>query len=86
MKKAKIAEFKAKLSGYLKYVRRGETVTIYDRDNPIADVIPHTTAPISELVISEPTGDLKELWKNPRLNSKLGKTDSLAILLEDRKR
>jgi len=36
MEKATISELKNQLSAYLKKVRAGETVLIYDRDEPIA--------------------------------------------------
>src|SRR5438094_9336695 len=35
-----IAEFKARLSEYLRGVRRGEPITLYDRDTPVARVVP----------------------------------------------
>ena len=35
-----VAEFKAKLSAYLRSVRRGETLTLYDRETPVARVVP----------------------------------------------
>ena len=40
MKKARIAELKNRLSHYLRYVRRGESVLVYDRDRPIARIDP----------------------------------------------
>ena len=40
MKTAKIAQFKANLSKYLRYVSKGEEIVIFDRDTPIARVIP----------------------------------------------
>jgi antitoxin (DNA-binding transcriptional repressor) of toxin-antitoxin stability system len=40
MKKAKISELKNNLSRYLAYVRRGGTVRIFDRDVPVADLVP----------------------------------------------
>ncbi|HJN44090.1 MAG: type II toxin-antitoxin system prevent-host-death family antitoxin [Vicinamibacterales bacterium] len=40
MKSAKVSELKAKLSGYLSDVRRGETVTVCDRQTPIARLVP----------------------------------------------
>jgi prevent-host-death family protein len=40
MKKVKVAVLKAKLSHYLRLVRKGETVTVYDRDKPVAEIIP----------------------------------------------
>ena len=35
-----IADFKARLSAYLRGVRRGEAITLYDRDTPVARVVP----------------------------------------------
>ena len=35
-----VSELKAKLSGYLAHVRKGETVTVCDRKTPIARLVP----------------------------------------------
>jgi prevent-host-death family protein len=40
MKKARIAELKNRLSHYLRYVRRGQPVVVYDRDRAIARIEP----------------------------------------------
>lgn len=40
MKQARIAELKARLSEYLRAVRRGESVTVLDRDTPVARIVP----------------------------------------------
>ena len=40
MQKAKIAELKNNLSRYLEHVREGGTVLVFDRDRPIARIIP----------------------------------------------
>jgi prevent-host-death family protein len=40
MKVARIAELKNNLSRYLEHVRAGGTVTILDRDTPVAEIIP----------------------------------------------
>ena len=40
MKSVKVSELKARLSGYLADVRRGETVTVCDRQTPIARLVP----------------------------------------------
>jgi antitoxin (DNA-binding transcriptional repressor) of toxin-antitoxin stability system len=42
MKKAKIAELRNGLSRYLDHVRAGGTVLVYDRDKPIAEIVPVT--------------------------------------------
>jgi len=45
MKRVRIAELKAKLSEYLRGVRRGESVTVMDRDTPVAVIIPFEHGP-----------------------------------------
>lgn len=40
MKHAKISELKNNLSLFLAYVRRGGTVRVFDRGQPIADITP----------------------------------------------
>lgn len=42
MKKAKIAELRNQLSRYLDHVRAGGTVLVYDRETPIAEIVPLT--------------------------------------------
>jgi prevent-host-death family protein len=60
MKTAKVSELKARLSAYLSEVRKGGKVVVYDRNTPIAQLIPfgenegdivivESTAPVSEL-------------------------------------
>src|SRR5688500_19818851 len=41
MKEVRIAELKAKLSEHLRAVRRGHTITVLDRDEPIARIVPY---------------------------------------------
>jgi antitoxin (DNA-binding transcriptional repressor) of toxin-antitoxin stability system len=40
MKQAKVSELKNGLSRYLSYVRRGGVVRVFDRDRPIAEIVP----------------------------------------------
>jgi prevent-host-death family protein len=40
MKKAKIGELRNNLSRYLDRVRAGETITVLDRNQPIAQIVP----------------------------------------------
>lgn len=40
MKQVRIAELKARLSEYLRAVRRGETIAVLDRDTPVAQIVP----------------------------------------------
>ena len=82
MKDARVAELKAKLSEYLRFVRKGNEVTVYDRNEPIARIVPYTAA--GPLVVRE----------SPRKYSTLGHillprsikldADPVDLLLEDR--
>jgi prevent-host-death family protein len=54
MKTVKVAELKAKLSAYLSEVRAGGTVIVYDRNTPIAKLVPFQEEP-DDLVIIEAT-------------------------------
>lgn len=45
MKEVRIAELKARLSEYLRAVRRGETISVLDRDTPIAMIVPIHAGP-----------------------------------------
>ena len=54
MKDVKIADLKAKLSEYLRYVRQGHTVTVLDRNTPVARLVPYEAQAIVQ--VSEPTG------------------------------
>jgi prevent-host-death family protein len=54
MKQVMIADLKAKLSEYLRYVRQGHTVTVLDRHTPVAQIVPYE--PKTVLRVREPTG------------------------------
>jgi prevent-host-death family protein len=41
MKRAKVAELKARLSAYLAEVRAGDSVVVCDRNTPIARLVPY---------------------------------------------
>lgn len=47
-----IADLKARLSLYLRGVRRGGQVVVLDRDTPVARIVPYTAG--RELVIRKP--------------------------------
>ena len=49
----RVAELKSRLSEYLRRVRRGETVTVLDRDTPIARLTP-LGASRAELLVRRP--------------------------------
>ena len=43
MKKVRVTELKARLSHFLRLVRKGQTITVYDRDKPVAEIVPVRT-------------------------------------------
>jgi prevent-host-death family protein len=82
MKDARVAELKAKLSEYLRFVRKGNEVTVYDRNEPIARLIPYTAN--GPLVVREAVQKYESLRDVhiPR-HGKLA-SDPVEALLEDR--
>ena len=78
---AKIAEFKAHLSEYLRAVRAGNPLILRDRDTPIARVVPYTDKK-TDIVIRKPTLDPKNV-ELPGPTRK--KVDGVKALLEDRR-
>ncbi len=40
MKSVRIAELKSRLSEYLRAVRNGETIAVFDRETPVAQIVP----------------------------------------------
>jgi prevent-host-death family protein len=80
MKNVRIADLKARLSEHLRSVRNGGTVTVLDRDTPIARIIP-VAAP--SLEIRKANRRLRDLKLPSRLSKR---TDSTAALVEDRRR
>jgi prevent-host-death family protein len=83
MKTVRIAELKARLSEYLREVRRGGTVTILDRETPIARLVPYDRTPV--LVVRLPAADAPPLGE-ARLPPPLDlPVDAVALLLEERR-
>jgi prevent-host-death family protein len=82
MKTVRIAELKARLSEYLREVRRGRTFTVLDRETPIARLVPYEDAPA--LTVRRPApgaptpGEFR--WPPP-LDLRV---DAVALLLEER--
>jgi prevent-host-death family protein len=74
-----VADLKAHLSEYLRKVRGGHTLTVLDRETPIAQIVPYNAAASLEIRrATRAPGDLR-LPKRP-----VAATNSLAALLEDR--
>jgi prevent-host-death family protein len=80
MKTVRIAELKARLSEHLRAVRKGHTLTVLDRDTPVARIVPYAAEPLE---MRRSTRRLRELKLPPSPSTA---TDSLAILLDDRRR
>ena len=80
MSDVRIADLKARLSEHLRSVRNGGTVTVLDRDTPVARIVP-VAAPALE--IRKATRRLRD-WKFPPRPAK--RTDSTGLLVEDRRR
>lgn len=78
----RVADFKARLSAYLRRVRRGQVLTLLNRDTPVARVLPWEPGPAT-LPVRLPTRHLREITLPP---PSAGPTDSLAALLEERQR
>ena len=75
-----IAELKARLSEHLRTVRNGGTLTVLDRDTPIARIVPYAAQPLE---IRRAKRRLRDLKLPPKPAKR---TDSVALLLEDRHR
>lgn len=72
MKRANVSELKARLSGYLAEVRRGQTVEVCDRQTPIARIVP-IEREADGLCVEEPRRPLSDLrtLKSVRMRRKL---------------
>ena len=60
MDTVRIAELKARLSEYLRRVRRGRALTVTDRETPIAQIIPYQAGAAS-LTVRQPMPDAPRL-------------------------
>ena len=79
MSKVGIADLKAHLSEHLRKVRGGRTLTILDRDTPVAQIIPYDAE--APLAVRRATRKPSHLRLPPPLPTP---TDSLSVLLQDR--
>ena len=79
MSKVGIADLKANLSRHLRKVRGGRTLTVLDRETPIAQIVPYDAE--APLEVRRATRRPKDL-RLPRAPAST--TDSLSVLLQDR--
>ena len=79
MSRVGIADLKAHLSEHLRKVRGGRTITVLDRDTPVAKIVPYeAAAPLEVRRATRKPGDLRMPPPPSR------PTDSLSALLRDR--
>ena len=80
MKRVGIADLKARLSEHLRAVRQGQTLAVVDRNTPVARIVPYESESLEiRRALRSPRG-----LRLPRRPAK--PTDSLRLLLEDRRR
>jgi antitoxin (DNA-binding transcriptional repressor) of toxin-antitoxin stability system len=80
MSDVRIADLKARLSEHLRVVRNGGTLTVLDRDTPVARIVPFSAQPLE---IRKAKRRFRDLKLPPKPSKR---TDSVALLLEDRRR
>jgi prevent-host-death family protein len=83
MRNVRIADLKARLSEHLRYVRRGHTVTVLDRDTPIARLVPFD--PTSGPPIRLPPPGAGSVSEVPLPAPVELPVDPVTMLLEDRR-
>jgi antitoxin (DNA-binding transcriptional repressor) of toxin-antitoxin stability system len=84
MKAVRIAELKSRLSHHLKLVRAGETLTVLDRDTPIARIVPIDAD--DDIVITKPAPGAPWLGSIKMPPPTKLDFDIVSVLLEDRRR
>jgi prevent-host-death family protein len=93
MVRTNVSDLKNRLSHYLRFVRKGESILVYDREQPIARIEPvgdsiaaEPEAWISELerrgVVRPPETKLPRNWLRSRVNVR---ADVLGALIEERR-
>ena len=82
MKQVRIAELKARLSEYLRAVRRGESIAVLDRDTPVAQIIPVRGR--SALRVRKPALGTPPPCRVPVPKRAKLKVDVVRLLLEER--
>ena len=92
MKSASVSELKNRLSHYLRYVRRGQSVVVYDRDRAIARIEPvrgpigadsadWIAEQVQAGILRPPEARLPANWLEGRPHAK---PDIVAALLDER--
>jgi len=79
----RIAELKARLSEYLRRVRRGDVLIVLDRETPIARIVPHGGA-ADRLTVRRPPPEAPAPHEVPLPPPLKLDVDVVALLLEER--
>lgn len=82
MKQVRIAELKSRLSEYLRAVRGGETISVLDRQTPVARIVPVRGR--LALSIRKPAPGAPPLNRVPLPAPARLKVDVVKLLLEER--
>lgn len=72
----RVAELKAQLSHYLRAVRAGRSLTVYDRDTPVARLVPVEPGP-GDLPSRKPIRRLRDVSLPRPLRRNVGSLDAL---------
>jgi prevent-host-death family protein len=83
MTNVRIADLKARLSEYLRRVRRGDVLTVLDRDTPIARIVPHGDDRY-HLTVRHPGPAARAPHRVPLPPPLKVEVDVVALLLEER--
>jgi prevent-host-death family protein len=83
MTKVRIAELKARLSEHLRRVRRGHSLIVLDRDNPVAKIVP-ILGDGNALTVREPLGRYPSIQKVPLPPPLKIEIDVVDLLLAER--
>ena len=82
MRAVRIAELKARLSEYLRAVRRGETIAVLDRETRVAEIVP-VRAP-NALRIRKPAAGAPAPNRVPLPKPSTSTIDVVQVLLDTR--
>lgn len=82
MRQVRIAELKARLSEYLRAVRRGESIAVLDRETPVAQLVPMRDR--TALRIRKPTPGTPAPNRVPLPKRLEADIDIVQLLLEER--
>ncbi|WP_447603827.1 type II toxin-antitoxin system Phd/YefM family antitoxin [Nitrospira sp. Nam80] len=84
MRKVRIAELKTHLSEYLRKVRSGHSLTVLDRDTPIARILPYEENGASPLKVRIPVPGSPKPARVPLPPPLRLRVDIVKLLLEER--